>query len=226
MAQSAAGSSSNTEHPTRRLFDSSSALFHLAVDEKAVVFVCLEKVPPTTAGRTSKVSRFHRVHSNSSSNHNSPARPRPRLPGRRISGLALNAAVGTTLLQLIWHLVEEEVDIELVEMPPMGIILEQEDDGGNDTEWVADEAHLSEYQLALAFRMRWVWNEDVAIINQRVNTHAGVSTMNLFVCIPKTPKRIETFKSELGLEMVKPNVSSCSASPRSWTWVCCGTCSI
>ncbi|EDS33798.1 monocarboxylate transporter [Culex quinquefasciatus] len=173
-----------------------------------VVFVCLEKVPPTTAGRTSKVSGFHRVHSNSSSNHNSPARPRPRLPGRRISGLALNAAVGTTLLQLIWHLVEEEVDIELVEMPPMGIILEQEDDGGNDSlpnwklsvataEWVADEAHLSEYQLALAFRMRW--------INQRVNTHAGVSTMNLFVCIPKTPKRIENFKSELGLEMVKPN---------------------
>ncbi|KAL9703311.1 hypothetical protein quinque_006829 [Culex quinquefasciatus] len=53
--------------------------------------------------------------------------------GAVLVGLALNAAVGTTLLQLIWHLVEEEVDIELVEVPPMGIILEQEDDGGNDS---------------------------------------------------------------------------------------------
>ncbi|KAL1400218.1 hypothetical protein pipiens_007622 [Culex pipiens pipiens] len=65
-----------------------------------------------------------------------------------LSGLALNAAVGATLLQPIkWQFVEEEVDIELVE------------------------------------------------------------TMHSFVCIPKTPKRIETVKSELGLEMVKPNVS-------------------
>ncbi|XP_053678278.1 uncharacterized protein LOC128728669 [Anopheles nili] len=47
-----------------------------------------------------------------------------------LSGLALHATVGAMLLQPIkWHLKEEEVDIELVEAaPPMGIILEQEDD--------------------------------------------------------------------------------------------------
>ncbi|KFB42065.1 AGAP000717-PA-like protein [Anopheles sinensis] len=47
-----------------------------------------------------------------------------------LSGLALHATVGAMLLQPIkWHLKEEEVDIELVETaPPMGIILEQEDD--------------------------------------------------------------------------------------------------
>uniref|UniRef100_A0A182PPC2 Major facilitator superfamily (MFS) profile domain-containing protein n=1 Tax=Anopheles epiroticus TaxID=199890 RepID=A0A182PPC2_9DIPT len=47
-----------------------------------------------------------------------------------LSGLALHATVGAMLLQPIkWHLREEEVDIELVEAtPPMGIILEQEDD--------------------------------------------------------------------------------------------------
>ncbi|XP_058128143.1 uncharacterized protein LOC131291455 [Anopheles ziemanni] len=47
-----------------------------------------------------------------------------------LSGLAMHATVGAMLLQPIkWHLKEEEVDIELVETaPPMGIILEQEDD--------------------------------------------------------------------------------------------------
>lgn len=47
-----------------------------------------------------------------------------------LSGIALHATVGAMLLQPIkWHLKEEEVDIELVESaPPMGIILEQEDD--------------------------------------------------------------------------------------------------
>uniref|UniRef100_A0AAG5DNP6 Major facilitator superfamily (MFS) profile domain-containing protein n=1 Tax=Anopheles atroparvus TaxID=41427 RepID=A0AAG5DNP6_ANOAO len=47
-----------------------------------------------------------------------------------LSGIALHATVGAMLLQPIkWHLKEEEVDIELVEAaPPMGIILEQEDD--------------------------------------------------------------------------------------------------
>lgn len=51
-----------------------------------------------------------------------------------LSGLALHAAVGATLLQPIkWHLKEEEVDIEMVEAPAMGIILEQEDDGDNDS---------------------------------------------------------------------------------------------
>ncbi|KAL1380708.1 hypothetical protein pipiens_013992, partial [Culex pipiens pipiens] len=49
------------------------------------------------------------------------------------NGLALNAAVGATLQLIMWHLVEEEVDIELVGVPTMGIILEQEDDGGTDT---------------------------------------------------------------------------------------------
>ncbi|XP_049532623.1 uncharacterized protein LOC125949535 [Anopheles darlingi] len=52
-----------------------------------------------------------------------------------LSGMALHATVGAMLLQPIkWHLREEEVDIEMVEATPaMGIILEQEDDGDNDS---------------------------------------------------------------------------------------------
>uniref|UniRef100_A0A1Q3G1R7 Putative monocarboxylate transporter n=2 Tax=Culex tarsalis TaxID=7177 RepID=A0A1Q3G1R7_CULTA len=205
-----------------------------------------------------------------------------------LSGLALHAAVGATLLQPIkWHLVEEEVDIELVEAPPMGIILEQEDDGDNDSLpeiktllFPRRDRKLSEncpspqpnglpmkptfprinssvsvqngmgmgmrtrpsfpritstasMSLALRKRRESVVSqlstmdftgsgscmhihvdtgdndaEDVDYqIIRRVNTHVGVSTMNSFARIPKTPKRIETVKSELGLEMVKPKVS-------------------
>uniref|UniRef100_A0A8D8P3U0 Monocarboxylate transporter 12-B n=3 Tax=Culex pipiens TaxID=7175 RepID=A0A8D8P3U0_CULPI len=205
-----------------------------------------------------------------------------------LSGLALHAAVGATLLQPIkWHLVEEEVDIELVEAPPMGIILEQEDDGDNDSLpeiktllFPRRDRKLSEncpspqpnglpikptfprinssvsvqngmgmgmrtrpsfpritstasMSLALRKRRESVVSqlstmdftgsgscmhihvdtgdndaEDVDYqIIRRVNTHVGVSTMNSFARVPKTPKRIETVKSELGLEMVKPKVS-------------------
>ncbi|KAL1379047.1 hypothetical protein pipiens_001460 [Culex pipiens pipiens] len=205
-----------------------------------------------------------------------------------LSGLALHAAVGATLLQPIkWHLVEEEVDIELVEAPPMGIIMEQEDDGDNDSLpeiktllFPRRDRKLSEncpspqpnglpikptfprinssvsvqngmgmgmrtrpsfpritstasMSLALRKRRESVVSqlstmdftgsgscmhihvdtgdndaEDVDYqIIRRVNTHVGVSTMNSFARVPKTPKRIETVKSELGLEMVKPKVS-------------------
>uniref|UniRef100_A0A1Q3G203 Putative monocarboxylate transporter n=2 Tax=Culex tarsalis TaxID=7177 RepID=A0A1Q3G203_CULTA len=205
-----------------------------------------------------------------------------------LSGLALHAAVGATLLQPIkWHLVEEEVDIELVEAPSMGIILEQEDDGDNDSLpeiktllFPRRDRKLSEncpspqpnglpmkptfprinssvsvqngmgmgmrtrpsfpritstasMSLALRKRRESVVSqlstmdftgsgscmhihvdtgdndaEDVDYqIIRRVNTHVGVSTMNSFARVPKTPKRIETVKSELGLEMVKPKVS-------------------
>lgn len=203
-----------------------------------------------------------------------------------LSGLALHAAVGATLLQPIkWHMKEEEVDIEMVEAPPMGIILEQEDDGDNDSLpeiktllFPRRDRKLSENcdspkpnlmrpsfpritssvsiqngagmgmrtrpsfpritstaSMSLALRKRResvvsqlstmdftgsgscmhihvdtgdVDAEDVDYqIIRRVNTHVGVSTMNSFARVPRTPKRIETVKSELGLEMVKPKVS-------------------
>ncbi|XP_065079895.1 uncharacterized protein LOC135702779 [Ochlerotatus camptorhynchus] len=198
-----------------------------------------------------------------------------------LSGLALHAAVGATLLQPIkWHLKEEEVDIEMVEAPAMGIILEQEDDGDNDSLpeiksllFPRRDRKLSENcpspqpnglpkrptfpritssvsiqngtvigsmrtrpsfpritstaSMSLALRKRResvvsrlsaldftgsgscmhihvdtgdVDAEDVDYeIIRRVNTHVGSFT--------RAPKRIETVKSELGLEMVKPKVS-------------------
>ncbi|XP_055526253.1 uncharacterized protein LOC129718981 [Wyeomyia smithii] len=207
-----------------------------------------------------------------------------------LSGLALHAAVGATLLQPIkWHLVEEEVDVEMVELeaPQMGIILEQEDDGDNDSLpeiktllFPRRDRKLSENaaspqpnamprrptfprisssvsvqngvglgmrtrpsfpritstaSMSLALRKRResvvsqlstmdftgsgscmhihvdtgdVDAEDVDYqIIRRVNTHVGVSTMNSFARVPRAPKRIETVKSELGLEMIKPKVS-------------------
>ncbi|XP_058443025.1 uncharacterized protein LOC131425284 [Malaya genurostris] len=206
-----------------------------------------------------------------------------------LSGLALHAAVGATLLQPIkWHLIEEEVDVEMVESPQMGIILEQEDDGDNDSlpeiktllfprrdrkmsenasspqpngmprrptfPRITSSASVqigapgigmrtrpsfpritSTASMSLALRKRResvvsqlstldftgsgscmhihvdtgdADAEDVDYqIIRRVNTHVGVSTMNSFARIPKTPKRIETVKSELGLEMIKPKVS-------------------
>ncbi|XP_055640027.1 uncharacterized protein LOC129777635 isoform X2 [Toxorhynchites rutilus septentrionalis] len=209
-----------------------------------------------------------------------------------LSGLALHAAVGATLLQPIkWHLKEEEVDIEMVEVggPQMGIILEQEDDGDNDSLpeiktllFPRRDRKLSENApspqpnglptgrpvfpritssasiqygpggmgmrtrpsfpritstasmgLALRKRRESVVSQlstmdftgsgscmhihvdtgdadaeevDYQII-RRVNTHVGVSTMNSFARVPRVPKRIETVKSELGLEMIKPKVS-------------------
>ncbi|XP_062700036.1 uncharacterized protein LOC109402075 [Aedes albopictus] len=198
-----------------------------------------------------------------------------------LSGLALHAAVGATLLQPIkWHLIEEEVDIEMVEAPAMGIILEQEDDGDNDslpeiktllfprrdrklsencpspqpnglpkrptfpriTSSVSVQAapmvggmrtrpsfpritSTASMSLALRKRRESVVSrlsaldftgsgscmhihvdtgdadaEDVDYeIIRRVNTHVG--------SFARAPKRIDTVKSELGLEMVKPKVS-------------------
>ncbi|EAT39889.1 AAEL008347-PA [Aedes aegypti] len=195
-----------------------------------------------------------------------------------LSGLALHAAVGATLLQPIkWHLKEEEVDIEMVEAPAMGIILEQEDDGDNDslpeiktllfprrdrklsencpspqpnglpkrptfpriTSSVSVQAgtgmrtrpsfpritSTASMSLALRKRRESVVSrlsaldftgsgscmhihmdtgdadaEDVDYeIIRRVNTHVG--------SFARAPKRIDTVKSELGLEMVKPKVS-------------------
>ncbi|XP_055586142.1 uncharacterized protein LOC129738856 [Uranotaenia lowii] len=209
-----------------------------------------------------------------------------------LSGLALHAAVGATLLQPIkWHLKEEEVDIEMVEAPAMGIILEQEDDGDNDSLpeiktllFPRRDRKLSENcpspqpngfprkptfpritssvsmqngptgvmvggmrtrpsfpritstaSMSLALRKRResvvsqlstmdftgsgscmhihvdtgdVDAEDVDYqIIRRVNTHVGMSSMNSFARAPRTPKRIETVKSELGLEMIKPKVT-------------------
>lgn len=206
-----------------------------------------------------------------------------------LSGLALHAAVGATLLQPIkWHLKEEEVDIEMVEAPPMGIILEQEDDGDNDSLpeiktllFPRRDRKLSEncpspqphalpkrptfpritssasvqngvvtpgmrarpsfpritstasMNMALRKRRESVVSqlstmdftgsgscmhihvdtgdadaEDVDYqIIRRVNTHVGVSTLGSFARAPRTPKRIDTVKSELGLEMIKPKVS-------------------
>ncbi|XP_058814199.1 uncharacterized protein LOC131678155 [Topomyia yanbarensis] len=206
-----------------------------------------------------------------------------------LSGLALHAAVGAALLQPIkWHLIEEEVDVEMVESPHMGIILEQEDDGDNDSlpeiktllfprrdrklsenasspqpngiprrptfpritssVSVQSGAHgvglrtrpsfpriTSTASMSLALRKRResvisqlstmdftgsgscmhihvdtgdVDAEDVDYqIIRRVNTHVGVSTMNSFARPPRIPKQIETVKSELGLEMIKPKVS-------------------
>ncbi|XP_062537509.1 uncharacterized protein LOC134205866 [Armigeres subalbatus] len=196
-----------------------------------------------------------------------------------LSGLALHAAVGATLLQPIkWHLKEEEVDIEMVEAPPMGIILEQEDDGDTDSLpeiktllFPRRDRKLSEncpspqpnglpkrptfpritssasvqvgtgmrtrpsfpritstasMSLALRKRRESVVSrlsaldftgsgscmhihvdtgdadaEDVDYeIIRRVNTHVGSFTR-------AAPKSIETVKSELGLEMIKPKVS-------------------
>ncbi|XP_035903151.1 uncharacterized protein LOC118507915 [Anopheles stephensi] len=229
-----------------------------------------------------------------------------------LSGLALHATVGAMLLQPIkWHLIEEEVDIELVEAtPPMGIILEQEDDDndslpeiksllfprrvgserkqsdatgaaaspatgggsaatGNGTAAAAAAATAvaagglpkrptfpritssvsvqnqggvgmrtrpsfpriaSTASMSLALRRRResvvsqlstmdftgsgscmhihvdtgdVDAEDVDYqIIRRVNTHVGS-----FARVPSRTKRMETVKSELGLEMVKPKVS-------------------